>query len=92
MRSHSREKWFSLLTWLFGWGFYMNVRNVRKIKQNLQIWQNQNDLQESQISELTHYLNLTVIKVWKHCGVLHELNAKLLVFNNTLVKTMDALN
>ena len=36
-RSHSRQKWFSLLTWLSCWGVYMNVRNIRKIKQNLQI-------------------------------------------------------
>ena len=38
----------------------MDVRNIRKIKQNLQIIQNQNDLQENQIMELTHYLNLTM--------------------------------
>ena len=71
----------------------MNVRNIRKIKQNLQILQNQNDLQESQISELTHYLNLTMIQVsgtpWSS---LCKLDAKLLVFNNTLVETMEALN
>ena len=41
----------------------MNVRNIRKIKQNLQILQNQNDLQENQILELVHYLNLTMIQV-----------------------------
>ena len=70
----------------------MNVRNIRKNKQNLQILQNQNDLQESQTLQLTHYLNLTMIPVWEHHGVLHELNAKLLIFNNTLVKTMEAQN
>ena len=32
----------------------MSVRNIREIKQNLQILQNQNDLQESQVLELTH--------------------------------------
>ena len=63
----------------------MNVRNIRKIKQNLQTLQkNLNNLQKSQISKLTHYLNLTMIQVWKHCGVLQELDAKQLVFNNTL--------
>ena len=30
----------------------MNVRNIRKIKQNVQLLQNQNDLQECQILEL----------------------------------------
>ena len=70
----------------------MNVRNKRKIKQNFQILQNKNDLQESQISELAHYVNLTMIQVWEHHGVLCELNTKLLVFNNTLAKTKEAMN
>ena len=70
----------------------MNVRNIRKIKHNVQILQNQNNLQESQISALTHYVNLTIIQAKEHCGVHCELNAKLLIFNNTLVKTMEALN
>ena len=81
-RSHSRQKCFSLLTWLFGWGVYMNTRNIRKIKQNLQILQNQNDMQENQILELANYLNLTMIQVWEHCVVLHKLYTNLLVFNN----------
>ena len=62
------------------------------MKQNLKILQIWNDLQESQISELTHYLNLTMIQVWEHHGVLCKVNAKLLVFNNTLVKIMEVLN
>ena len=66
----------------------MNVRIIGKMKENLQILQNENDLQESQISELTYYFNL----VWEHCGVLHDLNAKMLVFNNILAKTMEAMN
>ena len=70
----------------------MNVRNMRKIKQNLQILQSQNDLQEYQILELDHYLNLTNIQVLEHHGVLCELETKQLVFNNTLAKTMGAMN
>ena len=70
----------------------MNVRNIKKIKSNLQILQSQNDLQESQISELAHHHNLTMIQVSEHHGVLHEFNTKLLVFNNTLAKTMEAMN
>ena len=85
MRCHSRQKWLSLFNLIF-W------KNIRKTKQNLQIYENQNDLQEKQISALTHYLNLTMIQVWEHHRVLLELNAKLLVFNNTLAKTMEALN
>ena len=36
-RSYSRQKWFSLLTWLFVWGVYINVWNLRKIQQFFQI-------------------------------------------------------
>ena len=70
----------------------MNVRSIRKITHNLQILQSQNDLQESLISELVHYLNLTMTQVHKNSGVLCELNTKLLVFSNTLAKTMEAMN
>ena len=41
---------------------------------------------------MTHYLILTMMQVQEHCGVLLKLNAKLLVFKNTLVKTLEALN
>ena len=70
----------------------MNVRNIKKIKQNLQILQNQNDLQERLTLKLTHYFNLMGIQVQEHHGVLYELNAKQLVFNNTFAKTMEAMN
>ena len=35
---------------------------------------------------------LTMAQVQEHHGILCELNAKLVMFNNTLVKTMEALN
>ena len=70
----------------------MNVRNLRKIKHNFQILQNQNGLQESQILKLIHYLNFTMIHVQEHCRVVHELDTRLLVFNSTLAKTMEAMN
>ena len=49
-------------------------------------------MQECQILELAHYLNLTMIQIQEHCGVLCELSAKLLVLNNTLAKTKEAIN
>ena len=80
---------FNFAIWL---GIYMNVSNIWKIKHNLQILQSQNDLQESQILELAQYLNLTIIQVQEYHGLLYELNTKPLVFNNTLAKTMEAVN
>ena len=35
---------------------------------------------------------MTTIQAQQHCGVLYELDAKLLVLTNTLAKTMKALN
>ena len=62
----------------------MKERSIRKIKENLQILQNENNLQENQITELINYLNLTMIQVQEYHGVLCELKSKLLTFNYTL--------
>ena len=70
----------------------MNVRSTRDITQNSHILQSQNDLQENLISELAHYLNLTMTQVHENSGVVCELDTKLLVFSNTLAKTMEAMN
>ena len=50
-----REKRFNLMTWIIGWGAWSNMRNIKKIKMNMQILQEQNVLQEKQILELTHF-------------------------------------
>ena len=59
----SREKRFNLMTWIVGWGTWSNSRNIRKIIKNIRILQTQNFLQEAQILELTHYMNLTMSQV-----------------------------
>ena len=51
-----------------------------------------NSLQESQILELTHCLNLTIVKVCEHHEVLHELDTILLIFNKTLLSIIKALS
>ena len=68
----------------------MNIRNIRKIKQKLQILQNQNARKSNYGTD--SLLNLTMIQVQQYCGVLCKLDAKLLTCNNTLVKIMEALN
>ena len=47
------------MTWVIGWGTWSNMRNIKKIKENIKVLQDQNILQEKQILELTHFLNLT---------------------------------
>ena len=47
-------------------------------KKILQIMGEQNNLQEAQILEQAHYLNLTMLQVCEHCGFLYELDTRLL--------------
>ena len=47
-------------------GGLSNMRNIKTIKKNIQILQEQNVLQEKQILELTHFLNLTMNQVKEH--------------------------
>ena len=44
-----REKIFNLMTWIIGWGTWSNMRNIKKITENIQVLQEQNTLQEKQI-------------------------------------------
>ena len=58
-----RVKRFNLMTWIIGWGTWSNMMNIKKIKKNIKILHQQNILQEKQILELTHFLNLTMNQV-----------------------------
>ena len=53
-----QTKRFGLATWILGWGIYSNACNILSIKKNIQAFYDQNILQEKQIIELTHYLNM----------------------------------
>ena len=56
-------------------------KSINKSKQNLQIQQDQNNLKEMQIMELTPYQSLTMVKVHEQQGILYELETRLLIFN-----------
>ena len=68
-----------------GWGIYSNKRQIDKIKYNIQKLQNQNLLQEKQIDELAHYMNLTMEKVRQHDQKLYELDIGLVQLRNSLI-------
>ena len=55
-----------IITWLLRWGIFSNARSFSKIKNNLQILQKQNQLQDKQIKQLAKYLNLTMHQVDRH--------------------------
>ena len=57
--SSRRNKRFGLATWVLGWGVYRTYSTIRHIKDNIRTLQEQNLLQQDQIIELSHYLNIT---------------------------------
>ena len=85
-----RKKRFNLMTWIIGWGTFKNMRNIKKIKENIQVLQDQNILQEKQILELTHFLNLTMNQVRKHRNILYDIDNRLLYINKTLMTHIKA--
>ena len=78
-------KRFGLATWLLGWGIYRNAHYIMSIKNNIQNLYDQNILQEKQIIELTHYLNITYGHVHTNRLVINELNIKVTTLNKTMM-------
>ena len=60
-----------IFTWILGWGVYSNARNIAKIKKNLHVLQEQNQLQDKQIKQLAQFLNLMMHHVDKHNEMLY---------------------
>ena len=54
-----RNKRFGLATWILGWGVYRTYSSIMAIKDNIRTLQEHNLLQQDQIIELSHYLNIT---------------------------------
>ena len=64
---------------------YRNAQNLRSIKRNIQTLYDQNVLQEKQIIELTHYLNVTYGHVRANRMVINELNIQVATLNKTMM-------
>ena len=80
-----QTKIFGLATWILGWGIYKNAHYIMSIKKNIQNLYNQNVLQEKQIIELTHYLNVTYGHVHTNRLVISELNIQVATLNKTMM-------
>ena len=80
-----RTKRFGLATWLLGWEVFRNAQNLRSIKRNIHNLYDQNVLQEKQIIELTHYLNVTYGHVRTNRLVINELNIQVATLNKTMM-------
>ena len=84
----SRMKRVGVFTWLLGWGVFSNARNINEIKDNINILQKQNQLQDKQIKQLAKYLNLTMHQVHRHSEMLYELDTKMTIMNKTMQQLM----
>ena len=86
-----RNKRFGLAGWIMGWGLgYFG--SFRAIKDNIRTLQAQNKLQQDQILELSHYLNITYAHVSTNRYAINNLQIQLAQINQTLMAVMQDVN
>ena len=78
-----RRRRFGLASWVMGWGF---LQTYRSIKDNIRTLQEQNLLQQDQIIELTHYLNITYGYV---VYAITNLQVRMAEVNKTLIAALS---
>ena len=83
-----RNKRFGLAGWIMGWGIG-HLTSFRAIKNNIRTLQLQNRLQEDQILELAHYLNITYVHVSTNRYAITNLQVQLAQLNKTLIATLE---
>ena len=86
--SSRRDKRFGLATWVLGWGVYRTYSAIRHIKDNIRTLQEQNLLQQDQIIELSHYLNITCGHVSSNRYAITNLQVRMAEINKTLIATL----
>ena len=87
--SPDRNKRFGLVTWILGWGVYRAYDSIRIIKDNIRALQKQNLLQQDQIIELSHYLNITYGHVSSNRHAITNLQVRMAQINKTLVAVLS---
>ena len=85
-----RNKRFGLAGWIMGWGLGY-FTSFRTIKDNIRTLQMQNKLQQNQIIELSHYLNITYAHVSTNRYAISNLQVQLAQVNQSLMVTMKAV-
>ena len=84
-----RNRRFRLATWVLGWGLYRTYSTIRHIKDSIRTLQEQNLLQQDQIIELSHYLNITYGHVSSNRYVIINLQVRLAEINKTMIATLS---
>ena len=70
-------------------GFLQTYRSIKTIKDNIRTLQEQNLLQQGQIIELTHYLNITYGHVSSNRYAITNLQVKMAEVNKTLIAALS---
>ena len=86
-----RNKKFGLAGWIMGRGIG-HLTSFRAIKNNIRTLQVQNKLQEDQILELSHYLNITYAHVSTNRYAITNLQVQLVQLNKTLIATLEVIS
>ena len=73
----TRYKRFGVMNWIMGWGIFSNARSIKQLKKNVKTLYMQNMLQEKQIQDLAHYLNLTATHVQLQDKMIYEIQTRL---------------
>ena len=84
-----RDKRFGLATWVLGWGLHKTYGTIKHIKDNVRALQEQNLLQQDQIIELSHYLNITYGHVSSNRYAITNLQVRMAEINKTLIATLS---
>ena len=88
----TRQKRFGIMNWIMGWGIFSNASNIKQIKRNIRTLYLQNQLQERQIQDLAHYLNLTATHVQLQGKMINEIQTRLENINFQLVNLHLRMN
>ena len=83
-----RNKRFGLAGWIMGCGI-SHFTSFRAIKDNIRSLQSQNMLQQDQILELAHFLNITYAHVSTNRYAITNLQVQMAQLNKTLITTLD---
>ena len=83
-----RNSRFGLATWVLGWRLYRTYSTIRHIKDSIRTLQEQNFLQQDQIIELSHYLNITYGHVSSNRYAITNLQVRLAEINKTILATL----
>ena len=85
------NKKLGLATWILGWGVYKAYDSIKTIKDNIRALQEQNLLQQDQIIELSHYLNITYEHVSSNRHAITNLQMGMAQINKTLVAALSSV-